>query len=224
MEINIEEILKSISLNKSLVKYHNGWGFYIETPFEEIQMIGLNQKEDNLEIGLFFGDSQRQSRAFYLKEINIDKLANTKWKIVPNFHFSSTYKNLVWFESNLSAEEYLAYWRKNTNLLFQHDVKDIPELVKKLANEGVIITDQVKLNELESEIYDKEYSLINICAGFGLLHSISLNKAIELIEAKQFNNFLIQKINEGLSIINRNGNDLLINFSPINFEGDPDGL
>lgn len=236
MEINIENLLKSILKDDSLVHNHSGWGFYIKTPFDEIKMIGLIPKGDYLEISLFYGDSQSQSRAFYSSNININKLQNRKWKLLPNFHFSGTFRNLIWFESDLTAEEYLEYWRKNTNLLFQRNVEEIPKLVEKLSGEGVIINDQVKIDELESKVYEKDYSLINVCAGFGVIYPISISEVNKLVDSGLFNQFLIDKINEGLSIINKNGNNLFIDYSTNSSEdlssgssedsseGDPNGL
>lgn len=228
MELNIEKILKSIVKDNSSVHFHNGWGFYIKTNFDEIQMIGLIPKENCIELSLFYGDSQKQSRAFYNGYISTKKIQDKNWKIIPNFHFSSTFRNLIWFESNLEPNEYIEYWRKNKNLLVQRNINEIPKLIKKLSKDGVIILDKAKEVELKKVIYEKDYSLINICAGFGVIYPIVFSEKNSPANSDVFAKFLIEKINEGLSIINKNANNLFINFSSNlsneKSEGDPNGL
>ncbi len=224
MEEKIEKILKELAKNEALIKYHNGWGFYIETNFDDLKMIGLIDKYDRLELSLFFGDSQSQSRAFYNKRIEFERLLQNDWKVLPNFHLSSSYrKNLIWFESNLQPRKYIEFWSKNIGLLHQHKIEELPKLIESLEKEKVIILDEDKKIELDSEIYSSNYTRFNICAGFGLIFSINKEEAFKLSEV-DLNQLLIEKINEGLGIINQNGISFLKNDIKADLDGDPPGL
>lgn len=237
MEI-AEKILKSIVDNKDLVKYHNGWGYYIKTPFEEIHMIGLIKVDNSYTLALYFGDTQSQSRAFYAIDPKIELLKNSDWHLRPNFHFQNSFgKNLIWFDSKVNNSEYISFWQSNKKLLYKHPIDKITELVELLSNKGIITIEGQKKLHLQNIIYNSDYSSLNICAGFGLEFTISDNTLKSLDDEDKLISLLITKINEGLSIIGKNGNSFLKNIIPNNnFEnfpdkeypaeecGDPDGL
>ncbi len=197
-----EEILKKLVTNKSLVMYHNDWGYYIKTSFESIHMIGLIDTKDGFDLCLYYGDSQSQSRAFYSKSIDLKSIDSNEWNVRSNFHFSSTFRNLIWFDSDLKNEDYISFWKKNKNLLHQHKIEEVPKLIELLSNEKVI---KVNHKELQSKIYQKEYTRLNICAGFALTYKITFFKHDELVKNGQLTGFLINKINEGLKLIGENG-------------------
>lgn len=221
--MNEEQILKSLVKDKSLVNYHYDWGFYIKTDFESIHMIGLIPKGDYLELSLFFGDTQSQSRSFYRQNPRIDHLTDTKWKLSGNFHFSSTFQNLIWFDTGIGPKEYIKFWEKNVNLLYQHSKEDIPQLINLLSKNEIIILDEKKKRELDFNVYNKEYQVLNVCAGFGAIYRLKRTEAEDLYRSGQLQDFLIKKINDGLSIIGENGNNFL-NSSFSSKEGDPPGF
>jgi hypothetical protein len=211
-----EALLQLLVNDTSLIKYHQDWGFYIETPFEAIRMIGLIEVKDGLELCLYYGDSQSQSRAFYRQNIKLDVVNTNEWEIRPNFHFSSTFRNLIWFRSDLKNEDYISFWKRNLNLLHQHPIKEVPKLVEYLSKEKVIT---INKNELQAEIYNKDYTRLNICAGFAVTYKISFLKRDELINNGQIKNFLIDRINEGLKLIGENGSRFLIDLN-IDYKSD----
>jgi hypothetical protein len=74
----INNLLKSISLDESTVKYHRGWDFYIQTPYDQIQQIGLipsqNENGLNIELSMYFADTQSQAitTVRFRDPVNID--------------------------------------------------------------------------------------------------------------------------------------------------------
>ncbi|ALM47824.1 hypothetical protein AMR72_02255 [Flavobacterium psychrophilum] len=212
----VEQILKSIVKDKSLVKWHNNWGYYIQVPFAEINMIGLIDKSNHYELTLYFGDTQSQSRAFYATNPKIERLSKDL-SVHGNFHFSSAFgKGLIWFESDINPKDYINFWRGNTQLLHRHNVSDARKLITQLKKDGVIKLSSNKTNELNNNIYHKNYSVLNINAGLGIIYKIPKTK-IENGSLSELRKLLITKINEGLSIIDKDANKFLN-------EGDPIGL
>lgn len=223
-----EKILKSIVKNTDSVKLHSTWGFYIETPFEAIQMIGLIDHGAHYKLCLYFGDTQRQSRAFYSIKPNIELLSITDWELRPNFHLQSSFgKNLIWFGSDINNQEYINFWINNKYLLHQHPIKQMDNLVNLLVDKEVISLNDEKRNDLE--FYLKRYSVFNICAGFALEYSISKKDLAVLNDEGKLKHLLISKINEGLLLIGKSGIEFLktdnhYDNSAIEECGDPDGL
>jgi hypothetical protein len=210
-----EQILKSIVKNKSLVKWHNDWGYYIQVPFAEIQMIGLIDKGSHYELSLYFGDTQRQSRAFYATNPKIERLSKDLL-VHGNFHFSSAFgKGLIWFESD-NPQQYIEFWRKNTTLLHRHNVSDARKLISQLNKNRVIKLSGNKINELDNSIYHKKYSVLNINAGLGIIYKIPKTK-IENDSLSELSKLLVSKINEGLSIIGKDGSKFLKQGDPVGF-------
>src|ERR1043165_4879946 len=117
MALDIEQILKSIVKNPASVEYHGNWGYYIKVDFPSIRMIGLIPNDHGeLELSLYFGESQAQSRAFYQLKPYFDRLKN-EWVIYPNFHLSNSFGNLIGFKPPDSPfEKYVHFWQAIRNL------------------------------------------------------------------------------------------------------------
>ena len=206
MELKAKKILLSVVKDAESVKYHDGWGWYIETPFNSIKKIGLIPNEESFELSFYFGDSQSQSRDFYTNIKGLHSVINTKWSLKSNFHFSSTFRNLIWFESKLNPNDYINFWKRNSSLLKQHSIDKLQALIDLLSNRGVILLDDTKKADLEKIIFLKEYKKINVCAGFGAIYSISKIEIDKLEVNDLLKKFIKTRINEGLSIIGENGN------------------
>jgi hypothetical protein len=208
----INNLLKSISLEENKVNYHRGWGFYIRTPYEQIQQIGLilNQKETDwwIELSLYFGDSQRQAYSFYKSNPTISHLKNTNWELSANFHVSFSSSNLVWFESE-DEEHYLEFWKNNVEEIGQQKRVDVPDYIKWLVEEKVInITEDVK-EKLNEKFYDTAMQTLNICPGFGFIFKFTSSEAEELDKKGKLKSIIAEKIREGLKVVGIDGNDLL---------------
>jgi hypothetical protein len=112
----IQNLFKSIVLKEEIVKYHHGWGFYIETPYKEIKEIGLiyGKKENEwfLELSFYFGNTQTQAKAFYASNPTIEHLSGDWW-IDIDFHFAYQSSNLVWFKNAPDTKRYIDFWKEN---------------------------------------------------------------------------------------------------------------
>lgn len=225
--MDAEKILKLLVLDEKNVKYHKGWGYYIKTPFEEIRMIGLIKNGNNLELSLFYGDTQNQSRTFYELKPRLENFISYKWIVRSNFHLQNSFgENLIWFDSNLENQEYLNFWVDNRSLLRKHLKSEISDFLKRLEEEKVIIIDSKKRVELD-RILNKDYSAFNICAGFALTYKFTKEEINELENHNILEVILIDKINDGLNLIGKNSIDFLKFYSNEEEEeesGDPDGL
>jgi len=207
----IHNLLKSITIDENNVKYHRGWGFYIETPYESIRKIGLilgqNEKEWWLELSLYFGDTQTQAISFYNKKPSINELIN-KWDFYPNFHVSFMQTNLVWFNSN-DFNTYLNYWNDNVIKIGQQKRSEVSNYLDELVKNGVInlkTDDEKKLND---KFFVTTMQNLNICPGFGFIYNMSSSEAEQCDRKGELKNHLTQKIKECLNIVGIDGNDLL---------------
>lgn len=208
----INNLLKSISLDENNVKYHRGWGFYIHTPYSQIQEIGLilGTKENEwwLELSLYFGDSQRQAKSFFNSNPDINHLNKDEWGIYPNFHVSFMTSNLVWFHSN-DINHYLQFWMKNANKIYQHKRDDIPEYIKWLVDEKVILATKEVKERLDEKFYNTAMQSLNICPGLGLIYSFTSSKAEELDKEGKLKFIISEKIREGLKVVGLDVNNII---------------
>lgn len=211
----ISNLLKSISLDESKVNYHRGWGFYIQTPYQQIQEIGLilvqKEKEWWIELSLYFGASQRQAISFYNSNPSITHLKDTDWDFYPNFHVSFMTSNLVWFPSD-DSEHYLQFWKSNIGEIYQQKRDDVPNYLKWLVDENVIKIPKELEEKLEEKFYDTAMQTLNICPEFGFIFTFSSTEAEELDRNGKLKFVLAKKIREGLKVVGLDGNDLLKQF------------
>ena len=178
-------------------------------------MIGLILKRNEtdwwLELSLFFGDSQRQAKAFYNSNQNISHLENTGWELYPNFHVSFMTSNLVWFESD-EEKHYLEFWKKNVEKIYQQQRDQVPNYLKWLVDEKIIyLTDDIE-EKLDEKFYDTDRQTLNICPGFGFIFSFTSSDAEELDKSGKLKSIIAEKIREGLKVVGIDGNDLLKKF------------
>jgi len=208
----INNLLKSISLDESMVKYHRGWGFYLETPYDQIQQIGLiscqNEKGFDIELSMYFADTQSQAVSFYKSNPRIDHLKDTKWTFNANFHVSFVTSHLVWFKSE-DDEKYLQFWKDHVEIICQQKRADIPKYVKRLADERVINMTKESEEKLKLKFYDTTMKTLNICPGFGFFFTFSISEAEELDKSGKLKFLLAEKIKEGLKVVGLDGNKIL---------------
>ncbi len=211
----ISNLLKSISLDESKVKYHRSWGYYIQTPYQQIQQIGLilNHKEKEwwLELSLYFGASQRQAISFYSSNPNISHLDKTKWDFFPNFHVSFMTSNLVWFQSE-DIEHYLQFWKNNIVKIAQQKRENVPNYLQWLVNERVIKITKGVEERLQEKFYKTEMQTLNMCPEFGFIYTFTSSDAEELDRKGILKFVLAEKIREGLNIVGFDGSEVLKKF------------
>jgi hypothetical protein len=208
----IHNLLKSISKEEALVKYHHGWGYYIQTPYQQIEEIGLilkhKENEYSLELSLYFGASQRQAIAFYNSKPKISELKNTKWHLFPNFHVSFMTSNLVWLDSD-DGEHYLRFWQKNTDKIRQQKRADIPKYLKWLVDEKVINISKEAAEQLDVKFYKTAMQTLNICPEFGVVYSFNSSELESLDKGGKLKFLLAEKIREGLKVVGLDGKEIL---------------
>lgn len=204
----IENILKSIVRDSKSVKEHRKWGYCIETPFEQIKMIGLIQpsEEENdwyLELQLGFGDSQSQAQSFYDSNLNISKLKKLDgWDLYPNFHVSFRSTHLVWFYSNINKYKYIEYWIKNIDSIYQRKKNEVKDYLEYLEKNNIIVYDNIKKKEMKDKYFATAMQTLNICPGFSMNFPMSSKEAIEKDKTGKLEKLISEKIKEGLSVVN----------------------
>lgn len=212
----IENLLKAILSDDNLVKCHHGhfFSYYIQTPYREIERIclGLSGEgnESLINLGLCFGDSQRQASSFYKSNPKISHLKNTKWRVSPNFHVSFMTSNLVRFESE-DSEHYLQFWKNNVKEIHQQKKEDVPKFLKWLVDEKVINMPKEAEEKLKKMFYDTAMQTLNICPGFELNYTFNISEAEELDKSGELKVILAEKIKEGLKVVGLDGHEFLKN-------------
>lgn len=213
VERRIYNLLKSIALDESKINYHRGWGYYIQTPYREIQQIGLiyDHEESCFELSLYFGDSQRQATAFYKTDPNCSHLNSPEWACFPNFHVSFMSSNLVWFKSE-NNEHYLQFWKDNVDDICQQKRDDIPNYLKRLVDEKVILMPKEAEEQLKEKFYDTAMQSLNICPGFGVIYFMKSDEAEKLDQVGKLKFLLAEKIKDGLKVAGLDEKELLKKF------------
>jgi hypothetical protein len=173
-------LLKSIVNEKEMVKYHNGWGYYIELPssYKSIRKVSLIlTKDQKIELNLYFADTQGQGKALYPIELDIDYFEQNGWEVIPNFHFSFMTSSKIWFESE-DKNKFVSYWNENYDSLKQLQGHDhIRSFLANLVENEVVVD---KPEEMQQRIYSSKMHKLNVCPGLGLIYSYDLEKAKEM--------------------------------------------
>ena len=110
----------------------------------------------------------------------------------------------------MSPEEYISFWKRNTDLLYQHKRTNVTKFLKFLNEKGVVIFDEPAKGQFTEKILSKKYSRFNVCAGLGVIYKLTKDDLTKLNNKDTLSSLLIEKINEGLKVIGKNGNQFLI--------------
>lgn len=191
-----ENLLRSIVNDESLVRYHNGWGYFIETLyFGSIRKIGLIYKPERrvLELSLFFGDTQGQAKSYYPTNVSIKACQEENWLIYANFHLATVASNLVYFYTEeKDLEKYISYWNENGAYLKQiRGHQNLKDYMEKLFREAIISRND---SDLKERIFKTNIMNVNICPGIGFIYPYPLEKAEELDDGSRLQDDLIAKI------------------------------
>ncbi len=212
----ISNILKSIVNETDLVKYHRGWGYYIETPYKQIKKIGLNLKynaTDNnwsLDLSFYFGANQRQARDFYENKISLNTIDGTEWQITPNFHVGFASSNLYWFGTpDKEVQNYINFWCNNVNLIQQIQRENVQKYLFDLVDKNIISYTDSDQKEFQIKYFDSAMTTLNIIPELAVIHNIDSKNAKELDQDNQIANYLELKIKQGLGVIGFDGKEIL---------------
>ena len=155
---------------------------------DEIWMVGfiINPLTNDWELAieLWFANTLGQSKAMYKHDISfsqIQKLTGKGWKFIPDFIISHMQKQLVNFKIPMDSEKgYIEYWKSHYSLLGQKTKSELPEFLKKLQDEKIIIITTQNEEDLEKKIYSTQRTPLNISASFGLRFAYSSDDASKL--------------------------------------------
>lgn len=190
----IESILKSIVVDEELIKFHYGWGFYIELPpeYKAIRKIGLILAKNNrIELSLYFADTQGQGRALYPTNFDLDLFEQQGWFIKPNFHFAFMTSNKIWFQS-INKVRYIQYWNENSKQLRQLPSHDkVKSYLSNLVEKDIVIDQPEQMQKI---IYNSNMNKINVCPGLGFLYRYEIHEAEQLDREGKFESELKSKI------------------------------
>jgi len=191
----INQVLKELVLNEDLVRYHRGWGHYIDVSFPDLKKVGC----------IF---TQGQAKAFYNKQLNLQILNDPNWSVNSNFHFSFQSTNMLYLYGS-EAEKYVNYWTQNQHILNQHPKEEIKGFVDDMLDAQIITNYPNIWEDLEDKILSKNYTVVNICPGLGLTYKLEAKDAERMDQQGQLISLIKDKITEGLSIANHSTSDVL---------------
>jgi len=187
------------------VKYHKGWKYYIESGKNTIKKIALDANKGlsdwTIDLWLYAGDTMNSARETFEK-LDIDKLLqlqNQGFEVSKNFHISYRSTNLLWFDGNLSIEDYLKFWKKEYKNLKQVKRADFNKLFDNLEKDQMIIPEDRII--IQEEIFSKNYDKLNICPGFLLRYSWNSQTAITLDKRNKFVEDFSNKIVAAFSVV-----------------------
>lgn len=207
----IEQILKEISTISDKVKHHSGWGYYIELDFPEIKKIALLlHLDDNgnwlgLTVAADFGSTVSQARAFYTKVQSFKTIADlVEFNAYCNLHLAFKNQNLIFFKSpEYCLPRYFEYWKSDVWDNFGGIPKDkLNEYyLKEYVDEGILIYNQDKQDEVTNVIINKGYTRVNICPAIYVEHYVSKEDASKLDKDGKLVAYITTKMKEVLSIL-----------------------
>lgn len=188
--LRVEAILKGIALKPELVKYQQGWAYYIETEghtgIDRVGLIVEDIGKPNWSLKLFIGyaDTVKQSRDFYKKDLDFsvfDKFEQQDLTPHGNFHLSFMQRHLVWYWTDRKmVEAYLRYWHDNTEPIRQYKQDEIQIALDQWFKAGILIDDEKRRAELDETLFQTKRSTVNVSPGFVLTRTWSKDKAIKL--------------------------------------------
>ncbi|WP_336093416.1 hypothetical protein [Leeuwenhoekiella sp. CH_XMU1409-2] len=191
-----ENLLKSIVKDDAVVRYHQGWGYFIETlNFKSIRKIGLIYNANNkwLDLSFFFGDTQGQARAYYPTPVKISDFKDKGWIVYGNFHLATVASNLVYFHpKDEDLEKYIKYWNSNGKELKQiRGHNNLKTYLNTLYKESFLPNND---DDLENKIFSTRIENINICPGIGFVFRYDLKELEKLDVGSILQKDLIDKI------------------------------
>jgi hypothetical protein len=207
----IEQVLKEISFLPDKVKHHSGWGYYIELDFQEIRKIALRLHNDEkgnwtgLTIAADFGSTVSQARIFYTKVQSHKSITDlTEFDAYCNLHLAFKNQNLVFFKSpDKCLPKYFDYWKSDVWENFGGIPKEHlnEKYLEEYVEEGILIYDQDKKDEVDNMIMKKGYTRVNICPAIYLESYISREDAVKLDREGKLISYITTRMKEVLGVL-----------------------
>lgn len=187
------------------VKYHRGWKYYVESGKNTIKKIALDANKAvsgwTIDLWMYAGDTMNSARETFEK-LDIDKLLHLQdqgFEVSNNFHISYRSSNLLWFEGNLSVEDYLKFWKKEYKSLRQVKREEFNKLFNNLEKNQIIVPEDRSI--IQEKILNKNYDKLNICPGFLLKYSWDSKTAITLDKCNKFVEDFNKKVITAFSVV-----------------------
>lgn len=208
----IEQILREIAFEEDKVKYHSGWGYFIEVGFPEIKKLALLIDETKsqwlgLTVAVDFGSIVSQARSFYSNMASFEKLKTLEnFTISCNFHLAVRSQNLIFLNSPENSEkEYFEYWKGDGYKKIAGVSKERldRDYLQEFAKEGIIaydLSEQIRVNQI---ILQKRYQRINICPAMYAKNCINKELAIKLDEEGKLIQYVKDKMLEVIAVLNK---------------------
>lgn len=193
------------------VKYHQGWGHYIQVIESGIRMVKISAERRNDEIfctiALYPGDSQRQAKQLY-RQLDVDALLRLPqsskhrqaWEARPNFHLGYRASNICYPETGeIGFEGYVRYWQGNQSKVSQQKRGDdaFEGYFQSLLADRIISSKG--LVQLRNDVASKRYDRLNVCPGIALLYRMPLEEAVRLDQTESLRGRLLQLIDEAFA-------------------------
>jgi len=211
VELRIESLLKEIASSDELVKYHQGWAYYIEAEghvgIERIGLILEDQGTPEWYLKLFIGyaDTVRQSRDFYKRNLDLSAFERFEQQgLMPhgNFHFSFMQRHLVWYRTTQEQVRwYVEFWNKHMDQIGQYKVGEVKAALQKWFDAKVLNDDVDKAAELDKAVFLTERTTVNVSPGFVLTRIWSKEEALRLDKNGQLAQGIRKAIVDGFEIM-----------------------
>lgn len=207
----IEMLLLDVARSPDLVTWHHGWQTWCIAPDQPaIKLIGVTTDDvaddsGYITVRLYYGDTQAQSQAFYSLNLDyecIEKTLGANWKIIPNFHVAFAQRVLLRLDCPPGlTKDYYDYWRKHPELIKQHSLDDLLQLINTLKTMNLVTVTEKSESAIESVVKAPKYKVFNICPSMGIHYKISINSARELDDHKKLAGELYKRMKEGLNLV-----------------------
>jgi hypothetical protein len=205
-----ESLLQEIARSEDLVRYHQGWGHYIDiTDHPEIRKIGLLVERDSagewtgLKIAADFGSTQGQAKAFYSNpNVTLSRVKEISGATpAGNLHFSKITSNVIHFTTaGDQFDEYFNYWKENGPSLRQIQRDDFEAYYAKLKNAQLI---QPQDANFTTKVMGADYQNLNVCPAVYFTRFISKNEVLELEAKGQLTQSIFLTLRDVLGLLGR---------------------
>lgn len=166
-----------------------------------VEKVSESSEDWVLKQGLWPADTVGQARRFYdqMTSDGTTSLDQEGWEITLNLHFSFGGTQLVHHHSQIPALDYYTTWRNKVIRFGQYstDPKEFNQLMDELISHGLIGEQQ--LDELKEKFLYTKRQHINVIPGFGLIYSMSSDKALRLDNANQLEDVILQQFETALN-------------------------
>jgi|AntRauTorckE5430_2_1112549.scaffolds.fasta_scaffold01196_2 hypothetical protein len=205
------EVLGQVASSEELVRYHRGWGHYINIEdMPEIRKIGLLVEKDQsgdgwtgLLIAADFGSTQGQAKAFYrnpavtLEAVNQVQSASA----AGNLHLAKITSNVIHFETAAKQfDSYFRHWKDFGPQLSQMKRVDFKNQYGQWKDEKLVVAQD---SNFSAKVMDAAYQNLNVCPAVYFTRFIGREEVLRLEAEGNLLEEITQTMREILNILGR---------------------